>query len=165
MAFAKLGQGNNAMALFSLLNPITHSSTRSQVHRYKVEPYVMAADVYSVAPHLGRGGWTWYTGAAGWLYRAGTESLLGLRVEDKQLFINPCIPSHWPEYSMRLTQGSTHYDITVFNPSGVSNGISSATLNGVAVPISKLGAQVPLVNNGQSCTIIITLALAQSSST
>jgi cyclic beta-1,2-glucan synthetase len=157
MAFAKLGQGEKAMALFSLLNPITHSSTRSKVHRYKVEPYVMAADVYSVAPHVGRGGWTWYTGASGWLYRAGTESILGLRVEEDQLFINPCIPPHWPEYSMVFTRGETCYNITVLNPSGVSGGVSSATFNGNDALVSERGAQMTLQNDGQSHRLVVTL--------
>ena len=78
MAFAALGEGDKAAALFSLLNPINHARTRSDVHRYKVEPYVVAADVYGAAPHVGRGGWTWYTGSAGWMQRAGVESILGL---------------------------------------------------------------------------------------
>ncbi|MDH4379379.1 MAG: glucoamylase family protein [Vampirovibrionales bacterium] len=157
MAFAKLGQGEKAMALFSLLNPISHSSTRSQVHRYKVEPYVMAADVYSVAPHVGRGGWTWYTGAAGWLYRAGTESILGLRVVGDQLFINPCIPSHWPEYSMVFTRGETCYNITVLNPLGVCGGVSSATFNGIDALVNECGAQITLQNDGQSHQLVVTL--------
>ena len=80
MAFAALGEGDKAAALFSLLNPINHARTRSDVHRYKVEPYVVAADVYGAAPHVGRGGWTWYTGSAGWMQRAGIESILGLRI-------------------------------------------------------------------------------------
>jgi glycosyl hydrolase family 36 len=80
IAYALLGQGKNAWELFSLLNPVNRTSTRADVHRYKVEPYVIAADVYSVAPHIGRGGWTWYTGSAGWMYRAGLEGILGFRV-------------------------------------------------------------------------------------
>ena len=81
MGFAALGQGDKAAELFALVNPINHTSTRAGVLRYKVEPYVVAADVYSVAPHVGRGGWTWYTGSAGWLYRAGIEAILGLRIK------------------------------------------------------------------------------------
>ena len=89
MAFAALGEGDKAAALFSLLNPINHARTRSDVHRYKVEPYVVAADVYGAAPHVGRGGWTWYTGSAGWMQRAGIESILGLRVEGERAASRP----------------------------------------------------------------------------
>src|SRR5208337_5310379 len=79
MAFAALGEGDKAARLFSLLNPLNHARSRSDVHRYEVEPYVVAADIYATAPHIGRGGWTWYTGSAGWMQRAGVESILGLR--------------------------------------------------------------------------------------
>ena len=96
MAFAALGEGDKAAALFSLLNPINHARTRADVHRYKVEPYVVAADVYATAPHVGRGGWTWYTGSAGWMQRAGVESILGLRLEGDVLHLDPCIPKAWP---------------------------------------------------------------------
>ena len=89
MAFAALGEGDKATELFSLINPINHARTRAGVQRYKVEPYVVAADVYSVAPHVGRGGWTWYTGSAGWMYRAGIEAILGLRLEGDFLRARP----------------------------------------------------------------------------
>jgi cyclic beta-1,2-glucan synthetase len=92
MAFAALGDGNKANELFSILNPINRASTRAGVHRYKVEPYVAAADVYAEYPHVGRGGWTWYTGSAGWMYRAGLESLLGFRLRGAVLHLDPCIP-------------------------------------------------------------------------
>ena len=88
MAFAALGEGDKAAALFSLLNPINHARTRADVHRYKVEPYVVAADVYAAAPHVGRGGWTWYTGSAGWMQRAGVESILGLRLRGRRAAIS-----------------------------------------------------------------------------
>ena len=92
MAFAALGEGDKAADLFSLLNPINHARTRADVLRYKVEPYVVAADVYATAPHVGRGGWTWYTGSAGWMHRAGVESILGLRIRGAFLHLDPCIP-------------------------------------------------------------------------
>ena len=95
MAFAALGEGDKAAELFSLLNPINHSRTRADAYRYKVEPYVVCADIYSTAPHVGRGGWTWYTGSAGWLQRAGVESLLGLRLRGAFLSVDPCIPKAW----------------------------------------------------------------------
>src|SRR5207245_2725143 len=91
-AYAMLGQGNNAWELFSLLNPINRTSTRADVHRYKVEPYVIAADVYSSPPHVGRGGWTWYTGSAGWMYGAGLEGILGFRVRGASLLLTACTP-------------------------------------------------------------------------
>ena len=93
IAFAMLGDGDKAGELFSMLNPINHANTRAGIHRYKVEPYVACADVYSMPPHVGRGGWTWYTGSAGWMYRAGLEWILGFRLRGKTLLIDPCIPS------------------------------------------------------------------------
>ncbi len=133
MAFAALGQGDKAAALFALLNPINHARTRSDVHRYKVEPYVIAADVYSSAPHVGRGGWTWYTGSAGWMQRAGVESILGLRMEDDVLCLDPCIPKTWPRFEMTVRFRSAHYEILVENPDGVCRGIVAATVDGTAV--------------------------------
>tara|TARA_R110001583_G_scaffold60625_1_gene179986 strand:+ start:10450 stop:11508 length:1059 start_codon:yes stop_codon:yes gene_type:complete len=113
LAFAKLGEGGKAHALFSLLNPINHARTAEEVARYHVEPYVVAADVYSVAPHTGRGGWTWYTGSAGWMYRAGIEGILGIRREGNWLVITPCLPSEWPDFSATLTVAATHYAVNV----------------------------------------------------
>ncbi len=144
MAFAGLGQGDEAAALFSLLNPINHARTPSEAARYKVEPYVVAADVYSVAPHVGRGGWTWYTGAAGWMYRAGIEAILGLRQRGDVLLVNPCIPSAWPAFEMTLRHGATRYRIFVDNPHGAGRGIGEARLDGVPIPVSGAGLQVPL---------------------
>ena len=95
LAFAALGDGDKAGELFSLLNPINHASTRAGVYRYKVEPYVVAADIYAEPPHVGRGGWTWYTGSAGWMYRAGIEWILGLRLRGTRLYLDPCIPRAW----------------------------------------------------------------------
>ena len=111
------------------------STTRARapdVQRYKVEPYVVAADVYSVAPHVGRGGWTWYTGSAGWMYRAGIESILGFRLQGAPLLLDPCIPTAWPRFEITFKYRSARYDITVENPRGVSRGIASATLDGNA---------------------------------
>src|SRR5690606_4900718 len=113
LAFAKLGEGDKAGELFALLNPINHSRTPEEAERYKVEPYVVAADVYSVAPHAGRGGWTWYTGSAGWMYRAGIEGLLGIRREGATLVIDPCIPADWPGFEATVRIASTRCDIVV----------------------------------------------------
>ena len=118
IAYALLGQGDNAWELFSILNPINRTSTRVDVNRYKVEPYVVAADVYSVAPHVGRGGWTWYTGSAGWMYRAGLEGILGFRVRGGSLFLTPCIPKKWPRFEIVFKYRSSRYDIQIENPCG-----------------------------------------------
>lgn len=113
MAFAMLGDRERAWELFSMLNPINHGRTLTEIERYKVEPYVMCADIYAAPPHIGRGGWTWYTGAAGWMYRLIVETLLGLQLEVDQLRITPCIPSHWESYSIRYRFYETFYHITV----------------------------------------------------
>ena len=133
MALAALHEGDKAANLFSLLNPINHAKTRAGVFRYKVEPYVVAADVYGVAPHVGRGGWTWYTGSAGWMYRAGLENILGLRMHGDNLAFDPCIPAGWPGFGISLQFGSSRYAIEVENPSGVSLGIAFAALDGKAI--------------------------------
>ena len=146
IALATLGDGDKAADLFSLINPINHSSTRASAHRYKVEPYVVAADVYSEAPHVGRGGWTWYTGSAGWMYRAGIEAILGLRRQGAFLLLAPCIPRHWPRFEIVFQHGSTRYEIAVENPHGVSRGITHAEFDGQALPEGPI--RVPLHDDG-----------------
>ncbi len=133
MAFAALGEGGKAAALFYLLNPINHARTRSDMHRYKVEPYVVAADVYATPPHVGRGGWTWYTGSAGWMQRAGVESILGLRIEAGTLHLDPCIPKAWPGFEATVRHGSARYHLVVENPAGVSQGVVAAELDGTTI--------------------------------
>jgi len=133
MAHAKLGQGDIAGQLFDRLNPINHALSASDVERYKVEPYVVVADIYSVAPHVGRGGWTWYTGSAGWLYRVGVESILGLEQRGAQLVLNPCIPSAWPGFTAIIRRSGGNIDIAVENPRGVQSGVSEAWLDGAAL--------------------------------
>jgi cyclic beta-1,2-glucan synthetase len=149
IAYALLGQGNNAWELFSLLNPINHTSTRADVHRYKVEPYVVAADVYSVAPHAGRGGWTWYTGSAGWMYRAGLEGILGFRVRGTSLYLNPCIPEKWPRFEIVFKHRSSRYEIMIDNPLGRCCGVARAELDGEMLP-SSLQIRIPLVDDGRN---------------
>ena len=146
IAFATLGQGDRAHGLFSMLNPLTHASTRAGALRYRVEPYVVAADVYAERAHLGRGGWTWYTGSAGWTYRAGLEWLLGFRVRGQFLHLDPCIPRGWPGFEIAFRHRSTRYEITVENPRGVSRGVSSVEVDG-APPDSGLGP-LRLVDDG-----------------
>lgn len=113
LARAKLRDGDGAARLFAMLNPINHVLTTEDAGRYKVEPYVVAADVYSVAPHEGRGGWTWYTGSAGWMYRAAVEGILGIRREGDHLRIAPCLPAHWPGFSATVQVADTAIDIRV----------------------------------------------------
>ena len=140
LAFAALGDGDKAAELFSLLNPINHTKTRAGIHRYKVEPYVLAGDVYAQPGHLGRGGWTWYTGSAGWMYRAGIEGILGLRLRGAVLSIDPAIPRAWPSYEAVLRHGAAQYTITVENPSGATRGVAEAELDGAPVPLASGGA-------------------------
>jgi cellobiose phosphorylase len=151
-AFAALGQGDQAGDLIAILNPIHHSSTPNAVARYKVEPYVACADVYSVAPHVGRGGWTWYSGSAGWLYRAGLEAILGFRVHGNTLAIDPCLPKAWPGYEIVFRHRGarntiTRYEITVENPRRVSRGVVGAEFDGVE--IAQGVARIPLIDDGQ----------------
>jgi cyclic beta-1,2-glucan synthetase len=124
MAIAKLGNGNRASELYALLNPINHTATVAGLHKYRVEPYVIAADIYGMSPHVGRGGWTWYTGSASWMYRAGLECILGFQiVGGNKLRLAPCIPTHWHGYQIRYRHGSAIYFIEVKNPYGVSTSI------------------------------------------
>ena len=154
MAFAALGDGDKAGELFAMLNPIQHARTPSGVARYRLEPYVVAADVYAEAPHIGRGGWSWYTGSAGWMYRAGLESLLGFRVRGSRLTVDPCIPGAWPGFSIAFRYRSARYDIVVENPAGVNRGVSSVELDGVSVGGP---ADVPLADDGKAHRLRIVL--------
>jgi cyclic beta-1,2-glucan synthetase len=144
LAFARLGHGGKAASLFAMLNPVNHALTPAQAERYKVEPYVVAADVYSVAPHVGRGGWTWYTGAAGWMYRAGVEGILGIRREGNYLVIDPCIPPDWPGFEATVDVDGTGYDIRVDAPSHRSRGISLVVLDEEVLPTWHDPLRVPL---------------------
>jgi cyclic beta-1,2-glucan synthetase len=132
IAFAMLGDGDRAGELFGLLNPINHASTRAGLHKYKVEPYVAVADVYAVPPHTGRGGWTWYTGSAGWMYRAALEYILGFRLEGDRLRIDPCIPRFWREFEITYRRGRTTYRIKVENPNSINRGVAAVELDRVA---------------------------------
>jgi len=146
LAFAALGEGDKAGELFRLLNPVHRVSSRASVQRYKVEPYVVAGDVYGEPPHVGRGGWTWYSGAAGWLYRAGMEWMLGFRLRGATLSVDPCVPRHWPGYTIRFRYHSAVYDITVENPHHVCRGVTLVELNGKQI-ISR--DNIPLIKEGE----------------
>jgi cyclic beta-1,2-glucan synthetase len=153
LAFAKLGQGGKAADLFAMINPINHAFDQSSAQRYKVEPYVIAADVYSVAPHAGRGGWTWYTGSAGWMYRAGVEGILGIRRVGNDLLVKPCMPETWPVFEMDINLQDTKYSIRVENHGSTVNGISGGTWNGIELIIKDGTLQLPL--NGGVHTLIV----------
>lgn len=111
MAFAKMGDNIKAWEILSIINPVSHSLTPGEMNIYKVEPYVIAADVYAVQPHTGRGGWTWYTGSAGWMYRLIIESIIGLKLEAGRLYFNPCVPPDWNSFSIHYRFGDTIYRI------------------------------------------------------
>jgi cyclic beta-1,2-glucan synthetase len=151
IAFAMLGDGDRAGELFGLLNPINHSSTRAGLHKYKVEPYVAMGDVYAVPPHTGRGGWTWYTGSAGWMYRAAVEYILGFKLEGDRLRIDPCIPRGWREFEINYRRGNTAYLIKVENPHSLCRGVVSVKLDGVA----QSGNEVVLIADGQQHQILV----------
>ena len=152
-AFAELGDGDTAEELFRLINPVYRSDTPEKAARYKVEPYVISADVYGVAPHEGRGGWTWYTGSSGWMYRLGIEGILGLQRVGATLVVNPCIPQTWSGYTVSYRYGQTLYEIQVENPAGVNRGVHSLTLDGQPVA----SAAIPLVEDGVRHQVVIVL--------
>jgi cyclic beta-1,2-glucan synthetase len=148
-AFAQLGQDERAMELFRLINPIYHADTPEKAARYQVEPYVIAADVYSVAPYIGRGGWTWYTGSASWMYRLGTEMLLGLQRTGEQLRIQPHIPEGWDEYQINYRFGKTNYHIRVER----GGAHDSVTMDGRVLTDSV----IPLADDGQIHEVVVNL--------
>ncbi|HEX2926721.1 MAG TPA: glucoamylase family protein [Ruminiclostridium sp.] len=143
-AFSKLGNGERAWELFNMINPVNHARTNTECMTYKVEPYVMAADVYAVYPNEGRGGWTWYTGAAGWMYRIGIDHLLGIKKQGNTILLDPCIPGHLGEYSVRYVYGGSVYNIVVRNPNHKNKTVQSVTLDGKAVESNR----IELVDDG-----------------
>jgi len=130
MAFALMRENERAWELFALLNPMQHGATAEQIAIYKVEPYVMAADVYAVAPHIGRGGWTWYTGSAGWMYRFLTETLLGVHLEGNRLRVIPRFPPSWTNYKIHYRHGQTVYHITISRLAAGGTGANELSLDG-----------------------------------
>ncbi|HET9404750.1 MAG TPA: glucoamylase family protein, partial [Burkholderiales bacterium] len=130
MAFAALGDSRRAWELFDMINPLNHASSEAAIATYKTEPYVAAADVYAVAPHTGRGGWTWYTGSAGWMYRLIVESLLGLKLETDKLRFAPCVPADWESFRLHYRYRETAYHITVFQEHA-ADGRTRVSIDGV----------------------------------
>ena len=156
LAFAELDAGDKAAGLFSLVNPINHAKTPEQVERYRVEPYVVAADVYSVAPHVGRGGWTWYTGSAAWMYRAGLEGILGIRREGDFLVVAPCIPRGWPEFEASVRVASTRYEIRVQSVSNLPDRGPDAILDDAAIECVNHSVRVPLDGGNHRLALSVT---------
>jgi cyclic beta-1,2-glucan synthetase len=153
MAMTRLGNGDEAVELFHMLNPINHTRTAADVERYGVEPYVIAGDVYAHPAHAGRGGWTWYTGSAGWMYRVGLESILGLRRQGATFQVDPCIPSSWSEYAITWRLGRTRYEIVVSNPGHRCRGIGEATVDSASTD----PRAIPLVDDGATHRVQLVL--------
>jgi cyclic beta-1,2-glucan synthetase len=158
MALARLGSGDEATELFHMLNPINHARTAAAVDRYKAEPYVIAGDVYARPPHAGRGGWSWYTGSAAWMYRAGLESILGLKRRGATFSVDPCIPASWPGYEISWRFQNTRYQISVANPEHQCRGVLEATLDGVVTDV----AAIPLVDDDGMHLVRIVMGSAAS---
>jgi N,N'-diacetylchitobiose phosphorylase len=159
-AMAQLGRGTRAVELLEMLNPVLHTRTAAEVAVYQAEPYVVAADVYSQPPHVGRAGWTWYTGSAGWMWRVAVESILGLQVAGgRELRLNPCISADWPScrFHYRLADGATIYHVEVVNPNGKEQGVVTATVDGADATVTEGVAVVPLVTDGAEHRIVVTL--------
>jgi cyclic beta-1,2-glucan synthetase len=154
IAYAMLGEGSQAMELLRMLNPINRTATRTGVYAYKVEPYVLPADIYAEPPHVRRGGWTWYTGASGWFYRAGLESILGLQIRADKLVFDPCIPKEWHSYSIFYQHENTRYEITIENPNGVEHGVSAIELDGER---QLNGNSITLQNDGHLHQVLVVL--------
>lgn len=134
LATALQGRGDRAMELWNLINPVYHATTAEEVQHYKVEPYVVCADVYGAPPHTGRGGWTWYTGSASWLYRVAIETILGFQLRGETLRFEPCIPPSWPRFELKYRHRSTTYRILVDNSAGTGRGVRSIELDGQQLP-------------------------------
>jgi cyclic beta-1,2-glucan synthetase len=157
-AFAALGQGDRAGSFFHMLNPVSHSDTPEKVALYKVEPYGMVADIYGTPPLTGTGGWTWYTGAAGWMYRLGIQAILGFTRMGSILKIDPCIPGHWPGFKLTYRYGESLYQVTVENPDGINRGIRQVLLDGQA----QADNQIPLSENDGQHVIHILMGKVSS---
>ncbi len=152
MAFAKLGDSQRAWELFDMIAPVNHARSPDAVAVYKTEPYVLASDVYAFAPHAGRGGWTWYTGSAAWMYRFIVESLLGLRVEANKLSFSPCVPADWQSFRLHYRHGQTGYHITV-QRAPAADSASRLTIDNVEQP----GQSIELIDDGQEHTVVLAL--------
>jgi cyclic beta-1,2-glucan synthetase len=158
IAFAMIGNGDRAGEILGMLNPINHSSSWAGSHRYRVEPYVVAGDVYSVPPHVGRGGWTWYTGSASWMYRAALEFVLGFKLNGDRLRIDPCVPRNWGGFEIDYRYHTSRYSIRVENPLGVSRGIEEIELDGSLIE----AVEIPLADDGRTHQIRVLMGERQT---
>jgi len=156
LATTQLGDGDRAGELMRMLNPLSHARSRADAETYTVEPYVVAADVYAVRGHEGRGGWTWYTGSASWSYRVALEAILGFDKRGATLRMSPCIPRDWPGYTIEYRYGSSSYVIDVRNPHGASTGVISTTVDGVMAT----DGVVALLDDQQRHTVVVVLGEA-----
>lgn len=138
MAFTKLGFGDKALEYYKMINPIEHSKTKEEAKKYKVEPYVIPADIYEAKGLEGRGGWTWYTGSSSWFCKIGLENILGFNIKQGILEMNPCIPKDWKEYSIRYRFKNSIYNIKVKNPNGKNMGVEKVFLNGKEIEDKKI---------------------------
>ena len=144
--------GDHAFALYQMINPLTHAVTPEDIHRYKVEPYVVAADVYTATGHLGRGGWTWYTGSASWMYRIGLETILGFTKHGDTLTMEPCIPSAWRQFSVDYRHGSAVFAIQVIRK-GKGGEVERVTVDG----IERSDLTIPLADDGRRHEVVVQL--------
>jgi cyclic beta-1,2-glucan synthetase len=151
LATAMRGDADRAFELYQMINPLTHTRTADDVATYKVEPYVIAADVYTASGHLGRGGWTWYTGSASWMYRVGLEAILGFMKRGDTLVIDPCVPGEWSEYTIDYRHGESLYEITVTEPGAVFRNGGEVMLDGAALE----NPVIPLVDDGQRHQVVV----------
>jgi cellobiose phosphorylase len=147
------GRGDRAVELWNLINPVYHATTVEEVQHYKVEPYVACADVYGAPPHTGRGGWTWYTGSASWLYRIALETILGFQLRDAVLRFKPCVPPSWRGFELSYRHGSGTYRIAVDNSAGTGHGVRSVELDGQPLPNNT----VPLCDDGKNHNVSVEL--------
>ncbi len=157
MAFARLGDSAHAWELLGMINPINHAKSSADMNIYKVEPYVMAADVYAVSPHTGRGGWTWYTGSAGWMYRLILETLLGLRLESNKLFIEPCFPEDWKTFKVHYRYRETMYHIDVVRTPD-SNSQKMVTVDG----IKQENKSIPLIDDAKEHRVKVQISASDN---
>jgi cyclic beta-1,2-glucan synthetase len=158
LAHAARGEGDEAVELLQLLNPVEHARDKAQAERYKVEPYVVAADVYALENQIGRGGWTWYTGSAGWMYRAWIEGVLGFALRGDKLFLRPALPKTWKEYSVRYRFGTATYEIKVENPEGVNRGVVKMEIDSAAASTRTDGELfIPLRDDGKVHAVRVVL--------
>jgi N,N'-diacetylchitobiose phosphorylase len=159
-AMAELGRGTRAVELLKMITPVWHTRDKASTDVYQTEPYVVAADVYGEAPHVGRGGWTWYTGSAGWMFRVAVESILGFATENGDTIVmNPSISKSWPtcRLTYQLPDGTTRFEITIENPQGKERGVTSATLDGAPVQVADGVVRVPALADGKSHHVVVTL--------